>query len=147
MESFRIIAERKISQAIAEGSLTFEQWQDKPLPDDDDDYLIPDDLKMAYKILKNSGFLPPEVELRKEVNRIEELIAATEDEHVRLKQMRKLNLLLIKLDNQRGTVSSITEQEEYYRKIVERISLLSEKNRKNQGRENNISANPRQGDQ
>ncbi len=128
MESFRIIAERKISQAIADGSLTFEQWQDKPLPEDDD-YLIPDDLKLAYKMLKNGGFLPPEVEIRKEVNRIEELIAATEDEHVRLKQMRKLNLLMIKLDNQRGTTSSIAEQEEYYRKVVERISLMSEKNK------------------
>ncbi len=127
MESFRIIAERKISQAIANGTLTFEQWQDKPLPQDEDDHLVPDDLKMAYKILKNSGFLPQEVELRKEVHRIEELIAATEDEHVRLKQMRKLNLLLIKLDNQRDIPSSIKEQDEYYRKVVERISLHSEK--------------------
>ena len=126
MESFRIIAERRISQAIEDGSLSFEQWQDKPLPEDDD-YLIPDDLKLAYKMLKNGGFLPPEVEIRKEVNRIEELIAATEDEHVRLKQMRKLNLLLIKLDSQRNRPSSISEQEEYYRKIVERVSLHSEK--------------------
>jgi hypothetical protein len=125
MESFRIIAERRISQAIEDGSLSFEQWQDKPLPEDDD-YLIPDDLKLAYKMLKNGGFLPPEVEIRKEVNRIEELIAATEDEHVRLKQMRKLNLLLIKLDSQRNRPSSISEQEEYYRKIVERVSLHSE---------------------
>ncbi len=128
MESFRIIAERKISQAIADGSLTFEQWKNKPLPQDND-HLIPDDLKIAYKILKNAGYLPPEIELKKEVKRIEELIASTEDEHVRLKQMRKLNLLLIKLDFNRQRPAAIDEQEEYYAKIVERITLHSEKNK------------------
>jgi hypothetical protein len=127
MESFRIIAERKISQAIADGSLSFEQWKNKPLPEDDNSW-VPNDLKLAYKMLKNSGFLPPELELRKEVNRIEDLIAATEDEHIRLKQMKKLNLLLIKLDNQRATPSAINEQEDYYRKIVERVTLHSDKN-------------------
>ena len=128
MESFRIIAERKISQAIADGSLCFEQWKNKPLPQDND-HLIPEDLKIAYKMLKNSGYLPPEIELKKEVKRIEELIASTEDEHVRLKQMRKLNLLLIKLDLNRQRPASIDEQEEYYAKIVERITLHSEKNK------------------
>ena len=126
MESFRIIAERKISQAIADGSLCFEQWKNKPLPQDND-HLIPEDLKIAYKMLKNSGYLPPEIELKKEVKRIEELIASTEDEHVRLKQMRKLNLLLIKLDLNRQRPAAIDEQEEYYAKIVERITLHSEK--------------------
>ena len=128
MESFRLIAEKKISQAIADGSLTFDQWKDKPLPLDDD-HLVPDDLKMAYKILKNSGYLPPEIELKKEVHKIEELIASTEDEHVRLKQMKKLNLLLIKLDFNRQRPASIDQQEEYYAKIVERITLHSEKNK------------------
>jgi len=50
MESFRIIAERKISQAIADGSLSFEQWKNKPLPEDDN-CRVPNDLKLAYKML------------------------------------------------------------------------------------------------
>ena len=28
----------------------------------DDDALVPEDLRMAYRILKNAGFIPPEVE-------------------------------------------------------------------------------------
>lgn len=119
------IAERRIAQAIAEGTLKVEGWQNKPLPVDDDNGFVPDDLKMAYKILKNSGYLPPEVETRKEVHRLEELIARTEDSHQRLKQMKKLNVLLMKLDAQRTTVSSIENDDNYYRKIVEHISVSS----------------------
>ncbi|MFH1216738.1 MAG: DUF1992 domain-containing protein [Pseudomonadota bacterium] len=118
------IAERRISQAIEDGSLTFEKWKNKPLPEDDDPH-VPDDLKMAYKILKNAGYLPPEIETKKEIRQLEELIAATEDEHVRLKQMKKLNLLLIKVDAMRKGGTNIASQEDYYRKIVERISVKS----------------------
>jgi hypothetical protein len=119
------IAERRIAQAIADGSLKVEGWRNKPLPLNDDNGFVPEDLKMAYKILKNSGYLPPEVETRKEVHRLEDLIARTEDSHQRLKQMKKLNVLLMKLDAQRASVSSIENDDNYYRKIVENITVSS----------------------
>jgi len=122
------IAERKILEAIESGELRSEKWKNKPLPLDDDRF-VPDDLKMAYKILKNSGYLPPEIEAKKEIKKIEDLIACTEDEHVRLKQMKKLNLLLMKLDAKRSTTSNIAAQDDYYRKVVERITLNSQKNK------------------
>lgn len=124
MDSLARIAEQKILEAINNKSLSFEKWKNKPLPLEDDRN-IPDDLKMAYKILKNSGYLPPELEERKEVQRLEELIAATEDEHERLRQMKKLNVLLMKIDAHRTTPVNIAQQDEYYRKIVERVSLNS----------------------
>ncbi|MCB2180991.1 MAG: DUF1992 domain-containing protein [Desulfobulbaceae bacterium] len=120
------IAERKISQAIEDGSLRFDKWKDKPLPEDDNDHLVPDDLKIAYKMLKNSGFLPPEIEAKKEIQRIEELIAHTEDVHVRLKQMKKLHVLLMKVDGGREKRMHLEAQADYYRKVVERISLHSQ---------------------
>ena len=116
------IAERKINQAIEEGTLSFEKWKNKPLPKDDD-HFVPDDLKIAYKMLKNAGFVPPEVEAKKEIKRIEDLIARTEDEHLRLKQMKKLNLLLMKMDVGRTKQANIEAQDAYYRKIVERLGL------------------------
>ncbi len=122
------IAEQKILEAIESGELTSasEKWKNKPLPLDDDRF-VPEDLKMAYKILKNSGYLPPEIETKKEIKKLEDLIACTEDEHVRLKQMKKLNLLMIKLESKRSTPSNIAMQDDYYRKVVERITLNSEK--------------------
>ncbi len=129
MDALARIAERKILEAIEAGELTSGKWKNKPLPLDDDRF-VPDDLKMAYKILKNSGYLPPEIEARKEIKKIEDLIACTEDEHIRLKQMKKLNLLLMKLDARRSTPSNIAAQDDYYRKVVERITLNSQKNNK-----------------
>jgi len=122
MDSLARIAERKITEALKTQDFSSKKWKNKPLPLDID-MNIPDDLKMAYKILKNSGYLPPEIEERKEVQRLEELIAATEDEHVRLRQMKKLNLLLMKIDAKRSTPSNIQQQDDYYRKVVERISV------------------------
>jgi Domain of unknown function (DUF1992) len=128
MDVLSFIAEQKIAQAMQERDLNSPKWKGKPLPLDDDRF-VPDDLKMAYKILKNSGFLPPEVEERKEVKRLEDLIASSEDEHERLKQMKKLSVLLMKIDAQRPSPVNLANQDDYYQKVVERITLHSKKNK------------------
>ena len=97
MDPYAFIAEQRIAQAMQERDLNSPKWKNKPLPQDDDGF-VPAELKMAYKILKNSGFLPPEIEDRKEIQRLEDMIASTEDEHERLRQMKKLNVLLMKGD-------------------------------------------------
>jgi hypothetical protein len=88
---------------------------------------VPDDLKMAYKIMKNAGYLPPEIEMKKEIQSLEELIASTEDEHLRLKQMKKLTVLLMKVEAARKTPTNFAAQDDYYRKVVERVTLHSRK--------------------
>ncbi|BHH84609.1 DnaJ family domain-containing protein [Desulforhopalus sp. 52FAK] len=122
MDFLTSIAEQKILKAMEEGDLNSSKWKNKPLPLEDD-HLVPEDLKIAYKMLKNSGYLPPEVEDRKEIKRIEDLIAATEDEHERLRQMKKLNVLLMKVEEKRSFSSNIAAQDDYYRKVVEKISV------------------------
>jgi hypothetical protein len=121
----QLIAERRIAEAIQEGKLRFlECWKGKPLPQEDDSR-VPPDLRMAYKILKNAGYLPPEIETRKEIQRMEELIAATADEHLRVKQLKKLNALVFKLNTMRKRPLNIEAQDAYYTKIVERITVRS----------------------
>ena len=120
------IAERRITEAIENGTLRTDAWKNKPLPLDVDSF-VPDDLKMAYKILKNSGFVPPEVETRKEIKRIEDLLKQTEDEHQRVRQMKKLTVLMMKIDVQRARPSSIEHDDDYYRKIVEKTTVASPK--------------------
>jgi hypothetical protein len=124
MDSLAFIAEQRIAEAMRERDLNSPKWKNKPLPLEDDRF-VPDDLKMAYKILKNSGYLPPEIEERKEVKKLEDLIARTEDEHERLRQMKKLNVLLMKVDARRPFSSNISSQHEYYQKVVEKITLHS----------------------
>jgi hypothetical protein len=126
MDLLTRIAEQRISQAIEDGSLDFARWKNVPLPEDDDP-LVPDDLKIAYKMLKNAGYLPPEIEAKKEIQNLEEMISRTEDEHLRLKQMKKLNLLLMKIDASRDRPVNLAAQDDYYRKVVERVTLHSRK--------------------
>lgn len=129
MDCLTFIAEQKIAQAIENGELKTSGWKNKPLKLEDD-HMVPDDLKMAYKLLKNAGYIPPEIEQRKEITRLEELIAKTEDEHERLQQMRKLSVLLMKVDANRITPANISHDDEYYRKLVEKTSVHSTKKEK-----------------
>ena len=124
MDILAVIAEQKILQAMQERDLSDSKYKYKPLPLEDDSF-VPDDLKMAYKILKNSGFLPPEIEERKEVKRLEDLITSTSDEGERLRQMKKLDVLLMKINAKRPFSSSISSQHDYYRNVVERITVRS----------------------
>jgi hypothetical protein len=122
IDAIRIIAERKISEAIEEGLLNIEAWHNRPLPKSND-CMILDDLRMAYKMLKNAGYVPPEIETKKEIQKLEDLIAASEDEHTRVKQIKKLNYLEMKLDAMRGKSASLENQEKYYQQVVERLSV------------------------
>ena len=55
------IAERKIAEAIANGDFDDLPGSGKPL-ELDDDSLVPEELRLAYRILRNAGFVPPEIE-------------------------------------------------------------------------------------
>lgn len=122
LEAIRLIAERKISEAIQQGQLNIESWRNRPLPMTSDS-MIPEELRMAYKVLKNAGYLPPEIETKKEIQQLEDLLSTCDDEHIRVKQIKKLNCLMLKLNTMKGDTVNLESQEEYYRKIVERIKV------------------------
>jgi len=125
LDAIRLIAERRISEAIQKGLLNIQEWHNRPLPMHDD-RMVPEDLRMAYKILHNAGYLPPELETRKEIHQVEDLLATCEDEYIRVKQLKKLNYLVHKLQCMKCGVN-IENQEEYYRQLVERISVKQPK--------------------
>ena len=56
---FDLIAEQKIAEAIARGELDNLPGAGRPL-NLDDDALIPEELRLAYRILKNAGYVPPD---------------------------------------------------------------------------------------
>jgi hypothetical protein len=63
---FDSIAERKIAEAIAAGELDNLPGAGQPLELDDDSH-VPEDLRAAYRILKNAGCVPPEVQMLKKI--------------------------------------------------------------------------------
>jgi Domain of unknown function (DUF1992) len=61
MLSFELIAERKIAEAAAQGEFDNLPGAGRPL-DLQEDPLVPEDQRMANRILRNAGFVPREVE-------------------------------------------------------------------------------------
>ena len=55
------IVEQRIQEAQARGEFDGLPGQGKPL-ELDDDRLVPQDVRVAYRILRNAGCVPPEVE-------------------------------------------------------------------------------------
>ena len=84
-----LLAESKIRAAMAEGKFDNLPGHGKPLPLDDLDG-VPTELRMGFKLLRNAGCLPPELEARKEAARLGTLIAQTGDaaERRRLSRLR-----------------------------------------------------------
>jgi hypothetical protein len=128
LSAIQIIAERRIEEAMREGGLQVEHWRNRPLPEEDMS-MVPEDLRMAYKMLKNAGYLPPEIELRKEITSLRELLATTSDEQVRVGQLRKLEFLIMKLNQLRDRPCTIEADSDYHRRITEK--LTTHQNRQN----------------
>src|SRR4051812_25579198 len=110
MTAFDSIVERKIEEALRAGAFDNLPGAGKPL-DLDDDRLVPEDVRMAYRILKNAGFVPQDVEDRKDAADLRKLIAATTVDPERRKAMARLALLEARMEA-RG--STLPRTSDYY---------------------------------
>jgi Domain of unknown function (DUF1992) len=92
------LVERRIAAAIARGEFDDLPGAGKPLPLDDD-ALVSEDLRIALRILKNAGFVPPELAQVSEVNqRLGALARQDLGEGERNASTRRLRALLIQLE-------------------------------------------------
>jgi len=91
------IVEAKIAEAQRAGAFADLPGAGKPLVLDDD-RLVPEDVRMAYRILRNAGYVPPEVEARKEAAGLRRLIAATAAEPEKRRALARLALLEARLE-------------------------------------------------
>ena len=129
MDFFAKLADNRIREAIEAGDFDDLQGKGQPLNLEDDSH-IPPELRMAYKILKNADCLPPELELRKEIVTLQELVASMEDEAEKLLQMRRLNFLMMKMGMMRPVSAQIMEHELYAPKILEKLETKNKSQRK-----------------
>ena len=121
MDILRLVAERKIKEAIDHGEFDNLEGHGRPLRLEDDSG-VPEDLRMAYKILKNAGCLPPELQLKRDIRQMEELLAAIEDEKEKYLQLKRLNWAITKLNMHRNRPVNLEEHERYYAKIAEKFA-------------------------
>jgi hypothetical protein len=104
------LVEQRLQDAVSRGELANLPGEGRPL-ELDDDPLVPADLRAAYRILKNAGYVPPEVEALNHIAQLENLVHRDEaDAARRAKAVRKLALLRTRIENR------------YYDKALARLS-------------------------
>jgi len=82
---------RHLREALASGELAGTPGFGKPLPEDAGWDATPEALRMPFKILKNAGFVPPEVELLHERAALSEALTSCESDIERVALRRKLS--------------------------------------------------------
>lgn len=97
--------EQRIQEAIARGEFDDLPGKGKPL-DLDAYFATPEDLPMAYAMLKSNDFVPEEVEIAREIAKLKDALSGiAEDDARRSELIRKLNdrslALRIHLENRR----------------------------------------------
>ena len=97
MDFLARIAEKKIQAALERGELRSPELEGKPLRFDSLAF-VPDDLRIGYKLLKDAGFIPPEMELRKEIVTLKELLETATDGEERLHIAQEVNRRVLRLN-------------------------------------------------
>lgn len=120
MNALAWIAEQRIQEAVNRGDLDALPGRGKPLALEDDSG-VPEDLRMACKILRNAGYAPPEAEDRKEAASLADLLRNCTDEQEKVRQMRRLDVLMARIERARRR--PVTPRSgSYYPRLVARVS-------------------------
>lgn len=107
--AFDRIAEERIARAVADGEFDRLPGAGRPL-ELDDDLLVPAEVRMSNRILKNAGCIPPELEALKEArSAAEHLVKAREQDAMR-NARRRLAALQMRLESS-GSLSRLAWQQ------------------------------------
>lgn len=117
------IAEARIQEAIERGELRDLPGEGKPLQLENDS-TIPEELRVAYRLLKNAGFLPPELQLRKELREAEQLLQQL-PESERSRARARLELLQLRLAASCRQPMNLLLEDRYRLRLLERLDPTS----------------------
>ncbi len=104
------LCDKKIKKAKEEGQFDCLDGKGKPLQLDDLSQ-VPEELRAGYLMLKNAGYLPEEMELKKEIVHLDDLIdrcSSPEEKQKMLKQKNEKSLRFNTLMEKRGNANSPT---------------------------------------
>lgn len=116
------LAEQKIAEARDRGEL-------EDLPGQgvrqvlDDDSLVPEHLRAAYRVLRNAGYLPPEVQTLRDIERVEDLLLQLplDDTPERERAQRRLQMLRMKLQQGGSGEGAIWTEANYQQRLLDRM--------------------------
>ena len=117
------IAERRIREAQERGEFDDLPGAGVPLALDDD-ALVPEDLRAAYRVLRNAGFLPPELEASREIREIAQLLQQVAGEEERARLYSRIQFLLGRAGK---PFSDLRVEQAYLETISERFEARRKK--------------------
>ena len=117
---FNKIVEKRIQTAQKKGEFENLSGAGKPL-DLKDDRNVPEELRLAYKILKNADCIPPEIELKKEIRQTEELLSGMPATSEKYRLLKRLNFLIMKLNTVRNSSIMFELPQQYEENLVDRF--------------------------
>jgi len=121
LPGYEKIVEQRIKEAMEKGEFDNLPGKGGPIPLEDDSH-VPEDLRLAYKLLKNADCLPPELLDKKEILQMEDMLATIPDAKEKYKLIKKINFKIMKL-NVMGKKSPLLEEKQiYYKKLVDKIA-------------------------
>jgi len=114
------LAEEKIQQAMARGYFDNLPGKGKPIPDERDMALVPQEMRVACRLMKNAGYVPEEVHLLREIEEVTGLLGLAEEEAgVPREAQARLRPLMSRLGEMRG--GNLALEDHYYRLIAAKI--------------------------
>jgi hypothetical protein len=111
------LVEERIQEAIRRGDFDNLPGAGHPL-ELDDDALVPPEVRIGYRILKNAGLVPPELLERREIAELEFSLGGLADVEERKRALAKLAVLRTRLGAHRG--GGLVRNAQYARRIVEK---------------------------
>jgi hypothetical protein len=117
---FNKIIEERIRMAQERGDFDNLPGTGKPIRFEDDGN-IPEDLRMAYKVMKNADYVPEEIKLKKKIQSTQELVAGMPDSGEKYRAMRKLNFMVMRLNAMRELPIEMETPQVYTEKIIDRL--------------------------
>jgi hypothetical protein len=85
--------------------------------------MVPEELRICYKILKNAGLLPPEVELRKEIATLESLLDTIDDERILESTISMLNEKILQLNILEKNSLPLEKKQHYAKSLRKRLKI------------------------
>lgn len=113
-------AERHIQDAQKKGEFDHLPGSGAPLDLDDDSH-IPPELRAGYRLLKNAGCLPPELEQRKEAIELADLLKNIRQDDPRHKELSR-RLTLIELRLRQAGMNTDFLRGDYAERLMQKIN-------------------------
>ena len=117
---FQKVVEERILEAQRAGAFDHLPGKGKPLELEDWSG-VPEDLRVAYHILKNAHILPPEADLRKQIHTLQDLLKYVEDEGGRKALAKSIHWKVIQLDLFKRRSLPLGTARYYGKKLVARL--------------------------